>query len=185
MRREEQIRVIEELMKHLDDGTTVDAGRQLKNPVSSYLCPEMAEREWQSFFQDYPHVLGLACDLPAAGSFFTSNDLGKPVLCTRDEDGVFHAFLNVCRHRGTIVENEARGQKKNFQCPFHAWTYNHSGNLIAVPKEGHFGPVDKKCNSLVSLPAVERHGLLWVSANPQGHFDLDELLGDLGPEVVQ
>ncbi len=184
MRRDEQVRVVEGLMKHLDDGTNVDAGRQLRNPVSGYTCGDIAAREWESFFQGHPHVLGLSADLPEPRSFFTSSDLGKPILCTRARDGVFRAFLNVCRHRATIVEEEARGRKKLFQCPFHAWTYNHEGALVGVPKESHFGKVDRKCHSLVALPAVERHGLLWVSPVPGGELDVDALLGDLGPELA-
>jgi nitrite reductase/ring-hydroxylating ferredoxin subunit len=184
MKREEQIRVVAGLIKHLDDGTNVDAGCQLRNPVSSYTSPALAGREWQAFFRDYPNVLGLSADLPGPRSFFTSNDLGKPILCTRAEDGVFRAFLNVCRHRGTILEDEPRGEKRAFSCPFHAWTYNHSGELVGVPKEDHFGAVDRSCNSLVALPAEERHGLLWVSANPDAVIDLDDLLGELGPELA-
>ena len=184
MRREEQIRVIEGLMKHLDNGTNVDAGRQLRNPVSSYTCGDLAAREWEGFFQGHPHVLGLSADLPEPRSFFTSNDVGKPILCTRAADGEFRAFFNVCRHRGTIVEDEARGQKQVFQCPFHAWTYDHEGALVGVPKEGHFGKVDRECHSLVALPAVERHGLLWVSPDPDGALDVDALLGDLGAELA-
>lgn len=183
MRHDEQVRVIEGLFQHLDQGTNVDAGQQVQNPVSGYLSPEIAAREWESFFQGHPHVLGLSADLAEPRSFFTSNDLGKPILCTRAEDGEFRAFLNVCRHRGTIVENEARGEKKLFQCPFHAWTYDHQGALVGVPKEAHFGKLDRECHSLVSLPAAERHGLLFVSPDPQASFDVDELLGELGPEL--
>jgi nitrite reductase/ring-hydroxylating ferredoxin subunit len=183
MQSDEQIRVIERLMQHLDDGTTVDAGGQVRNPVSSYTCPDLAQREWLAFFQDYPQVLGLSPDLPGRGSFFTSQDLGRPILCTRDRSGAFHAFLNVCRHRGTIVESAPRGEKKQFNCPFHAWGYNHKGELVAVPKEDHFGPVDRSCHGLVELPAVERYGLLWVNANPDGAIDIDELLGELAPEL--
>jgi nitrite reductase/ring-hydroxylating ferredoxin subunit len=176
--------MIEGLMKHLDNGTNVDAGRQLRNPVSSYTCEDLAGREWESFFQSHPQVLGLSADLPEPESFFTSNDVGKPILCTRAKDGMFRAFLNVCRHRGTIVEDEARGQKKMFQCPFHAWTYDHEGALVGVPKEGHFGKIDRECHSLVALPAVEQHGLLWVSPDPDGALDIDTLLGELGPELA-
>ncbi|MFP6835724.1 MAG: aromatic ring-hydroxylating dioxygenase subunit alpha [Pseudomonadales bacterium] len=183
MHRDEQIRVIERLMAHLDNGTNVDAGGQVRNPVSCYTCPDIAQQEWLAFFQDYPQVLGLSADLPGPGTFFTSADLGKPVLCTRDESGVFHAFFNVCRHRGTIVESESRGSKKQFSCPFHAWGYNHKGELVAVPREDHFGPVDKSCHGLVALPALERYGLLWVNANPDGAMNIDELLGDLAPEL--
>jgi phenylpropionate dioxygenase-like ring-hydroxylating dioxygenase large terminal subunit len=184
MERDEQIRIVKGLMSHLDEGTNVDAGGQLRNPVSSYTCPERAREEWQHFFQDYPQLLGISGDLPEPGTFFTSEELGKPILCTRDLDGTFHAFLNVCRHRGTIVESEARGKKQIFSCPFHAWGYNHGGDLVAVPKEEHFGEVDRSCNALVKLPCVERHGLLFVCPNPDKPFDIDELLGDLGPELA-
>jgi phenylpropionate dioxygenase-like ring-hydroxylating dioxygenase large terminal subunit len=184
MQREEQIRVIRGLMAHLDNDTNVDAGGFMRNPVSTYTCPERAAREWESFFRDYPQLLGLSAELRAPGAFFTSEDLGKPILCTRDREGRFRAFLNVCRHRGTIVEHERRGRKHLFSCPFHAWSYSAAGDLVAVPKESHFGDVDKSCHGLVELPAVERHGLLWVSANPEGDFDIDELLGELGPELA-
>jgi phenylpropionate dioxygenase-like ring-hydroxylating dioxygenase large terminal subunit len=184
MEQQETIRVIKGLMHYLDTGTNVDAGGQVRNPVSSYTCPDIASKEWQRLFQDYPHVLGLTADLPNPGSFMTSNDLGKPILCTRDKEGQFHAFLNVCRHRGTILENEARGEKSLFSCPFHAWGYSNKGDLVAVPKEDHFGPVDKACHGLVTLPAEERYGLLWVNPNPDGELDVDACLAGLAPELA-
>ena len=170
MHHPEQVRVIEGLMAHLDNDTNVDAGVQLRNPVTAYTCEDRARKEWKAFFEAYPHALGLSGDLPEPGSFFTSSDLGKPILCTRDAGGTFRAFLNVCRHRGTIVENEARGKKNLFVCPFHAWSYDTSGNLQVVPKEDHFGKIDKDCNGLVALPAAERHGLLFVSPEVGGVF---------------
>lgn len=183
MQQVEQIRVIRGLMSHLDRGTNVDAGGQMHNPVSSYTCPERAKAEWQTFFEDYPQLLGLSCELPDKGSFFTSQDLGKPILCTRDQQGRFRAFLNVCRHRGTLVESDRRGNRKLFSCPFHAWGYDPGGNLVAVPKEEHFGQVDRVCHALVQLPCAERYGLLFVCANPDKAFDIDDLLGSLGPEL--
>ena len=101
--KKETKRVIEGLWNYLDTGTNVDAGCQVKNPVSSYTCDEMARQEWESFFQDYSHALGLSSELPEAGSFLTNSDLGKPILMTRDEQGRFRAFLNVCRHRGCLL----------------------------------------------------------------------------------
>lgn len=184
MERGEQLRVIKGLMSHLDNGTNVDAGGQRRNPTSAYTDPERAKAEWQTFFQDYPQLLGLSSELASPGDFFTSDDLGKPIICTRDEAGNFRAFLNVCRHRGTIVETERRGNRKLFSCPFHAWGYAPNGNLVAVPKEDHFGNVDKSCNGLVELPSAERHGLLFACANPERPFDIDALLGDLGPELA-
>ena len=107
MRRDEQLRVIKGLMNHLDNGTNVDAGGQVRNPVTTYTDKGLAADEWREFFLNHTQLLGLSGDLPENSSFFTCNDLGKPILCTRDMDGQFHAFLNVCRHRGTLVENQA------------------------------------------------------------------------------
>jgi phenylpropionate dioxygenase-like ring-hydroxylating dioxygenase large terminal subunit len=183
MRKEEQIRTMKLLMQRLDAGTNVDAGGMARNPVSAYISEDRAKQEWAVMFQHYPHVMGLSGDLPQPGSFVTSNDLGKPLLMTRDQDGQFHAFLNVCRHRGTVVESEARGRKNVFSCPFHAWSYSNRGDLVAVPKEDHFGPVDKSCHGLVELTAEEKHGLLWVHPQPGATFDLADLLGDLAEEL--
>jgi len=184
MEREEQIRIIKGLMTHLDRKTNVDAGGQVRNPVSSYICPDMAKREWDVFFRSYPQVLGLSADLPQPGTFFTSNDLGKPLLCTRDNEGRFHAFLNVCRHRGTVLETARSGKKRLFSCPFHAWGYSNMGELVAVPKEDHFGPVDRACHGLIALPAEEKYGLLWVNPDPEGQLDVDACLGGLAPELA-
>ncbi len=181
--QQETIRVIEDLMRHLDQGTNVDAGVQLKNPVSAYTSPEIAAREWQSFFLDYPHVLGLSSDLPEPNCFITSTDLGKPILATRDKTGQFRAFLNVCRHRGTVVVDDERGQQSQFNCPFHAWGYNTRGELVNVPKEDHFGKVDRSCHGLIALPAEERWGLLWVHPDPGGVLDLETKLGGLAAEL--
>ena len=183
MKMTEQIRCMKLLMQRLDDGTTVDAGGMVRNPVEAYTSEDRAGKEWEVMFQSYPQVMGLSGDLPEPGSFLTSYDLGKPILMTRDKDGGFHAFLNVCRHRGTVVESEQRGKKNLFSCPFHAWGYSAKGELVSVPKEDHFGPVDKSCNGLVALAAEEKYGLLWVHPKPDEQFDLDELLGGLGEEL--
>ncbi|MFP6806186.1 MAG: aromatic ring-hydroxylating dioxygenase subunit alpha [Pseudomonadales bacterium] len=183
METSEQIECMKLLMTRLDKGTTVDAGGMVRNPVDAYTSKERALQEWETMFRNYPQVMGLSGDLPEPGSFITSDDLGKPMLMTRDKDGKFQAFLNVCSHRGTVVESEPRGRKNVFSCPFHAWSYSASGDLVSVPKEDHFGPVDKSCNGLVKLTAEEKHGLLWVHPEPGATFNLTELLGDLGDDL--
>ena len=43
MEKQEQIRLLKQLMQHLDDGTNVDAGGMRRNPASAYTCPELAD----------------------------------------------------------------------------------------------------------------------------------------------
>jgi phenylpropionate dioxygenase-like ring-hydroxylating dioxygenase large terminal subunit len=182
MERQEQIRVLKEVMDRLDEGTTVDAGGIRHNPTWVYTCSELAEKEWQTFYRDYPQVIGASSDLPAPGTFMTSNDFGTPVLATRDAKGRFRAFVNVCRHRGVVLEEETLGKRTRFACPFHGWTYTNEGRLAGIPKPDHFGKIDLACHGLIPLPAVERFGLLWVHPQPEGSIDLDRLLGGLVPE---
>ena len=182
MERQEQLRVLKQVIQHLDKGTTVDAGGIRHNPTWVYKCPELAEKEWQAFYRNYPQLIGASSDLPEADSFLTTNDFGTPVLATRDAKGQFRAFVNVCRHRGVVLEEETRGKRSKFICPFHAWTYDNGGKLVGLPKQDHFGKIDRDCHGLVELPTVERFGLLWVHPKPEGSIDLDDLLGDLIPE---
>ena len=182
MEKTEQIRLLRQLMQRLDSGTTVDAGGLREIPTSVYTCKELAQREREVFFHGTPQLIGMSADLPERGSFLTLNDFSVPVLATRDETGTFNAYLNVCRHRGVLLENEARGDRSRFTCPFHAWTYSNKGDLVGIPKEGHFGKIDKSCHGLIPLPAVERYGFLWVHPDPDGTINVDTLLGGLAEE---
>ena len=178
MQHAEQVRLMKQLIAYIDDGTTVDAGAIGRLPTSTYTDSEQAEQERKQFFLGTPQCVGMSGDLAEPGAFLTHNDLGTPILATRDADGRFQAFINSCRHRGALVETEPRGVKRRFTCPFHAWTYNWSGSLVGLPKPDHFGEVDTDCLGLKSLPAEERHGLLFVHPDPEGNMDLDDLLGD-------
>ncbi|MFT5137553.1 MAG: phenylpropionate dioxygenase-like ring-hydroxylating dioxygenase large terminal subunit [Arenicella sp.] len=179
-----QVSIIKELMRQLDEGENNDAGVQYRMPTSSYVCPDLAAKEWTTLFRQHPQMVGLSGDLPEPGSFFTIDDFGVPVLATRDKQGQFHAFVNACRHRGARVANEATGKKSSFVCPFHSWTYTCKGDLVGVPQMDHFGEIDKSAYGLLALPAVERDGMLWVHPQPGSSLDIDELLGPLGEELA-
>jgi len=179
-----QVQILKELMQQLDEGKNIDAGVQYRMPTTAYMCPETAAQERTTFFQNHPQLIGLSHDLPEPGSFLTTDDFGTPVLATRDKDGEFHAFLNACRHRSVRVASDDRGKRSVFMCPFHHWSYGNTGDLINIPNEDHFGPIDKSCNGLIELPAVERDGLLWVHPQADGELDLDDLLGPLAQELA-
>ncbi|MEH6526644.1 MAG: aromatic ring-hydroxylating dioxygenase subunit alpha [Sneathiella sp.] len=184
MEHQKQVEILKELIRQLDNKVNVDAEIMYRNPTSAYTCPQMAKKEWDQFFKNHPQLIGLAGDLPTAKSFLTTDDFGVPILATRDEEGKFRAFLNVCRHRGVKLVSERRGSKTRFACPFHAWTYDNAGSLVAVPQQEQFGEIDKSCLGLIELPAVEQYGMLWVHPQPNGHLDVDLLLGEMAPELA-
>ena len=69
-----QVEILKTLMQQLDEGKNVDAGVQYRMQTSSYVCPELAAKEWSSFFRNHPQLVGLSQDLPEPGSFFTMDD---------------------------------------------------------------------------------------------------------------
>ena len=71
------------------------------------------------------------------------------------EAGEFKAFVNACRHRGARLTKRRVERGVGFICPFHAWTYSTSGELLGIPQQEHFGPLNDACEGLISLPASE------------------------------
>ena len=61
-----------------------------------------------------------------------------PVVVVRADDGRERGFVNVCRHRGSVVVEDA-ASRKSLQCPYHAWTYGLDGALRAAPRSDREG----------------------------------------------
>lgn len=178
-----QVEVLRELLSQLDAGVNADAGGVMSCPASTYTCPDLAAREWETFFRGHPQVVGMSGDLPEPGDFITTDDLGIPILVTREKGGAVRAFLNSCRHRGPMVETARRGRKSRFSCPFHGWTYDNSGALIGVPQEDQFGQVDKSCLGLIELPAAEKFGFVLVHPDPKGVIDTDRIFQGIADDL--
>ncbi|HEY7731062.1 MAG TPA: aromatic ring-hydroxylating dioxygenase subunit alpha [Gaiellaceae bacterium] len=104
-----------------------------------------------------------------------------PVVVARARDGALRAFVNVCRHRGSIL-CEGEGRRETIQCPYHAWTYELDGRLRTAPRSDREPDFDPTALSLVPV-AVDTWGP-FVFVNPdQGAAPLAETLGDL-PALV-
>ena len=86
------------------------------------------ERE-EIFFRDWIAV-GRAEEVPDPTSFVLKDVFGENIIVVRGRDNVVRAFYNVCRHRGTAVEERECGKAVRFQCVYHAWIYDLDGKLI-------------------------------------------------------
>jgi hypothetical protein len=75
-----QVEILKQFMQQLDEGKNIDAGVQYRLPTKSYVCPEIAAKEWHSFFQNHTQLIGLSSDLPEPGTYLTLDDFGTPML---------------------------------------------------------------------------------------------------------
>ncbi len=105
----------------------------------------------------------------------------QPVLLLRTQAGELSAMSNLCAHRGTLlVEEPARA--KRIQCPYHAWTYDDDGKLLAAPFTAR-GAVDKAAHCLPVYRTESWHGLVFVSLDP-GVETLAERFATVEPHAV-
>ena len=101
--------------------------------VEHYQAEIIFNEERESIFARLPAVAAHACEIPHPGDFVKRQVAGRSIIVTRDAAGKARAFLNVCRHRGTQLVSEESGCRHSFTCPYHAWTYANSGELVSAP----------------------------------------------------
>jgi phenylpropionate dioxygenase-like ring-hydroxylating dioxygenase large terminal subunit len=94
---------------------------------------------------------------------------------------VVRTFLNICRHRGAPVA-QGCGQARRFTCPYHAWVYDTSGELVGMPGRETFGDIDVR--GLVELPTAERVGIVLTILTPGLDLDADAWLGGMADALA-
>ena len=99
-------------------------------PARTYQDPAVLDWEREHILQRDWLAVGRAEEVPEPGSFLVRDVLGESVLLVRGRDDEIRAFYNVCRHRGTAVEERECGKAVRFQCPYHAWIYELDGSLV-------------------------------------------------------
>jgi Rieske 2Fe-2S family protein len=158
--------------------------RQHTVPVEEYLNQDRFDRE-RAMIRANPVPVAPAALLAKKGTVLAHDHLGVPILLTRDRVGAPHAFLNVCRHRGTrLVSDDGPCRKGSLVCPYHQWTYGLDGALTNIPLAEAFPDVDPAAHGLAPLPLEERHGALWAVADPAGAIDLAGFLGGTDDELA-
>ncbi|MDQ1568608.1 MAG: hypothetical protein QOF96_3488 [Actinomycetota bacterium] len=174
--------LVERLLAQVRAGTTEMADAEYEEPVGAYGDAGRFALERERFFGgDVPLVVGLSGQLPAPHTVVPFDDYGVPLLLRRDGAGRFRAFLNVCRHRGARVVEQA-GRTRRMTCGYHGWTYDDGGALVGVPGAAGFVGVDRACRGLVEVPAGEAGGLLFVKPRADAApFDAAGWLGGLAP----
>lgn len=140
--------------------------------------------ELNSLFRAMPLVVAHGSEL-AAGQAMTQDGYDLPLLLSRDAQGQVHCFLNVCRHRGMRLLEDASSacDRASFVCRYHGWTYRLDGRLRHMPHAETFDACAGGARDLVALPCVERHGLIWVLPQQGVAMDLDTFLGGLADEL--
>jgi Rieske 2Fe-2S family protein len=122
---------------------------------------------------------GHSGEISKPGDYFTLAVGQDSIVVVRDEKGEAHALHNVCRHRGSLICDDACGQVKRLVCPYHRWTYGLDGKLIGAP--GMQEDLEKSELGLRRVALRETGGLVFISLaqNPTSFDAAQELLGEI------
>lgn len=142
------------------------------------VSPEILERERRQIFDRCWLYVGHESEVAEPGDFRTRTVGGRPLIFCRSQDGI-DAFLNTCRHRGAVVCREREGNGRFFRCFYHAWTYDNTGRLVALPDdEAYAGGFDREAMGLCRPAGVDSYRGFWfVNFDPHAGSLSDYLAG--------
>ena len=151
-----------------------------------YSDPEIFEEELEKIFKKVWIPVCHESELSNPYDFRTISIAREPVIVVRGPDNQVRAFLNVCPHRGMMIERrpsgsfldgQPSGNPKHMTCMFHAWQFDMKGNCVYISREeeGYQDRLNKGDEGLRRLRCEVRFGgFVWVSLNDEIKESVEE-----------
>jgi salicylate 5-hydroxylase large subunit len=162
-------------------------------PFATYTDEALYQRELERlFYKGHWCYVGLEAEVPNPGDFKRTVIGERSVLLVRDADGALQVLENVCAHRGMRFCRERHGNRKEFVCPYHQWSYTLRGDLQGVPlrrgvrQDGLWlggMPADFKPaeHGLTRLRVACRSGVVFASFDAE----VESFEDFVGPEILK
>ncbi|MFG2193821.1 aromatic ring-hydroxylating dioxygenase subunit alpha [Streptomyces sp. NPDC048639] len=136
--------------------------------------------EQEHIFESMWFCAARSSELAKPGAFRTVDVGRESVLLTRSRDHTVRAFFNVCRHRGAKLCTQESGEvKRAFQCPYHAWTYDLQGKLVAAPNLTKMPDIGRTAYGLMPVAVREWLGYVWVCLAEDPPSFEEQVIGDV------
>jgi phenylpropionate dioxygenase-like ring-hydroxylating dioxygenase large terminal subunit len=102
-------------------------------PFRIYTDAGIYQQEQERIFRGEAwHYVAMELEIPNGGDYKANYIGDTPVFATRDPQGEIKVFVNRCAHRGSLLCIDASGNKKDFTCVYHNWSYDFDGKLKSV-----------------------------------------------------
>jgi p-cumate 2,3-dioxygenase subunit alpha len=178
----------------IDDRETprfrVNRGTMVDNDVLEDERRLIFDRSWL--------FVGHESEIEQPHDFRTRNVGGRPIIFTRNAEHQVRVFVNSCPHRGMQIETRGEGHGRFLKCFYHGWSFNTSGELVALPGEESYGETFDRHNLCLVQPAkVESYrGFVFLTWTPDisdlrtylaGSTDILDLFADqseMGMQII-
>ena len=169
-----------------------EGGGTSRIPFAVYTDEALHRKELERFFyQGHWCYVGLEVEIPSPGDFKRTVIGERSVIMVRGSEAEIFVVENVCAHRGMQFCRERHGNKKEFVCPYHQWSYALNGDLQGVPfrrgvrqdgqvNGGMPADFDPKENGLRKLRVARRGGVVFASFDPE----VESLEDYMGPTIL-
>lgn len=145
---------------------------------SFYTDPDIFRLEWEHIWKKYWLFAGTTADIPKAGDYFVYQANNDSIIIIRGDKGEVYAHFNTCRHRGSVVCLEEKGNVPKLMCPYHQWVYNKDGSLFKarlMPDD-----FDKASHGLHPAKVSVVNGLIFISLS-ENPPDFTKVYQDYAP----
>jgi glycine betaine catabolism A len=156
------------------------AGLEPTLPSAWYRDPRIFKLEQERIFAREWLCVGREEELASPGDHKLLNVVGESILLVRNTQGTLRAFYNVCRHRGAQLCRVAGAAAvpgravqggvvagRSIVCPYHQWTYDLDGRLMAAPHMAGTPDFDKTAISLYPVAVCIWGGFVFLHLTPK------------------
>ncbi len=137
--------------------TTLDARYYTSTEIFAAAREKVFFNSWQFVCHE--------SQVAAVGDYWAFSLFDQDLFIARGKDNQLRCFYNVCKHRGhTLVEGS--GNKRVVVCPYHAWTYELSGELRGAPGTKGLAGLDLSGICLTEVALDTLFGFVFINMNP-------------------
>ncbi|MCC2596990.1 aromatic ring-hydroxylating dioxygenase subunit alpha [Pusillimonas sp. MFBS29] len=150
-----------------------------------YIDKEIFQEEIEKIWNTTWVYVGHVSEVPNRNDYITKSIGTTPVLLLRDRHGEIRLLLNKCPHRGNQLCAYKEGNRSTFTCPYHAWTFSNTGDLMGVALPDGYEGMSKEGLGLGKVPRLGIYrGFVFGSFAETGP-SLDEHLGGAKAAIDQ
>ena len=152
-------------------------------PSWTYKSKELLEIEKESLFFNHWQLICHQSDLSSVGDFLTFDLCNERILIIRDNENIIRAFYNLCRHRGSRVMANEKGNCTAIVCPFHGWVYNLDGTLRGASQPKSFPKFSKNDFGLKKIECEIWNGFIFIRLNKGPQKSVKSLMSPFSEEL--
>lgn len=127
-----------------------------------YTSPSVFEAEKKGLLASTWQFGCHSSELAEPGCYASFEIAGESLFAVRGSDGQIRVFYNVCQHRAHQLV-AGSGQVKAVVCPYHAWTYELTGQLRGGPNINAVEGFDRSSICLSEVRCEEFLGFVFVN----------------------